>query len=354
MPKIITVTFHCAHNYGAVLQAYALQKYIHDNYNLFETACLDYRPKYLESKLIVRTPKEGFFKSVAHNTITWKSRYLRKRAFDKFIRKRIITVKPSKELDSKDNIFIVGSDQVWNQDITNHQLDDVYFLKMIRNAKKASYAASIGNNSKEAHEQVANAIKYFDLVGVREEHSKTLLKQAGILHIQVNIDPVFLLDRQDYESISVKRLGYKYVLVYTLETNDIVEKKIEQFGKQYKTVSIGTFRNIYGTDVHFSSLSPEAYLGLIQGAEYVITNSFHATAFSIIFEKEFEYIPLKNGRGIRIENLLSLIHMNGYICDGSMDRRILLEPYINRSKEWIREIVEGFHSEKERHYDGAI
>ena len=78
------------------------------------------------------------------------------------------------------------------------------------------------------------------------------------------------------------------------------------------------------------------------------------SSVSIIFEKEFEYIPLKNGRGIRIENLLSLIHMNGYICDGSMDRRILLEPYINRSKEWIREIVEGFHSEKERHYDGAI
>lgn len=341
MPKIITVTFHSAHNYGAVLQAYALQQYIRKNYQQFETACLDYQPEYLKSQLIVRAPEENFFKSVAHNIVTFRSRYLRKRSFDRFISKHITTIKPSKELDSKDNIFIVGSDQVWNRDITNKQLDDVYCLRTIGKAKKASYAASVGNKDFEAHKQLAMVIKSFDKIGVREEYSKKLLEQAGASNIHVNVDPVFLLNREEYDKIAVKRLNCEYVLVYTLETNDEVRKKIQQFKGKYKTVSIGSYRNLYGTDIHFSSISPEEYLGLIQGAKYIFTNSFHMVAFSIIFERDFEYIPLHNGRGVRIENILSLIELNGYVCDVSIDRKKVLEPYVNSSKNWIREIIEG-------------
>ena len=341
MPKIITVTFHCAHNYGAVLQAFALQQYITNNFQQYETACLDYRPEYLKPKLISKNVNESILKSLAHNLITFKSRYLRKRSFNRFIIEYITTIKPSDDLDRADNIFIVGSDQVWNRDITNKQLDDVYCLRTIGKAKKASYAASVGNKDFEAHKQLASVIKSFDKIGVREEYSKKLLEQAGVSNIHVNVDPVFLLNRQEYDKIAVKRLNGEYVLVYTLETNDEVRKKIQQFKGKCKTVSIGSFRNLYGTDIHFSSISPEEYLGLIQGAKYIFTNSFHMVAFSIIFERNFEYIPLNNGRGIRIENLLSLIEMNGYVCDASIDRKKVLEPYINSSKNWIREIIEG-------------
>ena len=332
MQRIITVTFHCAHNYGAVLQAYALQKYIEDNFQNCFTACLDYKPSFLKTKLITRNSNECIFISFFRNMVAFKSRYKRKKAFDNFIQ-NYIRVIPNDELDEENNIFIVGSDQVWNKALTNDKLDGVYTLEFVSKARKTSYAASIGTQDEELHKLVAEKICDFDKVGVREVQSKKLLEKYGIKNVQVNIDPVFLLSPKEYEALSVNILNEEYVLVYTLETNKDVFRKLDKYKRKYKTVSIGTFRNLYRTDYHFSSLSPQEYLGLIRGAKYIITNSFHAIAFAIIFDRIFEYIPLNNGRGIRIENLLSLINYN----NGMYDKNGLLKECINNSKRWIEE-----------------
>ena len=339
MQRIITVTFHCAHNYGAVLQAYALQKYIENNYEDYYTACLDYRPPYLKNHLIVRNKNEGVIKAIFHNVIAFNSRYKRKRVFDRFICTHIRTI-DGEDLDNVDTVFVVGSDQVWNKNITGNNIDPVYTLDFVSKARKASYAASVGTLDEALHEVVASKIRGFDKIGVREFESKLLLEKYGIHNVKVNVDPVFLLNKDDYAALAETVRDDDYILIYTLETNFEITKIIPQYRDKYKIVSIGSFRKIYGTDCHLSSLSPQKYLGIIQGAKHVITNSFHAVAFSIIFEKSFEYIPLKNGRGVRIENLLSLIKYNEN-SNNPCAWKELLANEINESKKWIEEIIKG-------------
>lgn len=339
MQRIITVTFHRAHNYGAVLQAYALQKFLENNFK-FETFCLDYYPEYLKAKIFEIKKSENILLSILRNIITSYSRIKRKKKFDDFIENKIKIIKYNKSNTEDNNIYIVGSDQIWNEDITDNKLDPVYFLDFTKSKHKYSYAASIGKNNAD-YLAIINKLKNFKYVGVREEKSKLILTANGYKNVIHTIDPVFLLEKQEYEKISIYPSFKDYILIYTLETTDKVRKKITLLKKTHhgiKTVSIGTFKNIYNTDKHYSSIGPEEYLGLIQNARFIITNSFHAIAFGIIFQKNLIYIPLKNGRGERIENLLKIAGLKFENYEKNPFKNELLF-HIFKSKQYLKEII---------------
>lgn len=338
---IVTVTFHCADNYGAVWQAFALQSYIKSAFPKQDVACLDYKPKYLQAKLFHFDNNESLIKSLAKNVLTLPSRLERILRFRKFRKKNINTV-PFESLgtiDAFDTLFIVGSDQVWNKKITNNRLDPIFFLENIQKGMKCSYAASVGNDDGDSIVEIANRLTNFSYIGIREFKVVQELKKNGFSNVLWNVDPVFLLDKNDYLMLLPKVNSDKYILIYTLETNEAIRGIVKNYGKEYRTISIGSFKNIYSTDRHYSCASPEMFLSLIANASLVVSNSFHTLAFSIIFDKDFLYVPLKNGRGSRIENLLRILNVDGNMCRNTSSKKTELMKQIISSKQYLSDII---------------
>ncbi len=343
--KIITVTFHAAHNYGAVLQAYALQRYIKNTVPDEDVFCLDYRPDFLVPKLIHRRDNENFVKWVLHNVIAYPSRKKRASGFNAFINSRIRMIDFHNAELEQPAVFIVGSDQVWNKNITGNNFDDVYFLSFSASPYKYSYAASMGNNDKDEKccLEIKEKLKHFSKVGVRELQLYDSLKKSGVGNIYLNVDPVFLLDKTDYLKIAELPEYKNYILVYTLETDvNMVTNAINRVKKIYpdaKIISIGSFNNIYKADIHYKSATPEQYLGLIAHAQCIISNSFHALAFSVVFDRDLVYIPLNNGRGGRIDTLLALAGIKDNERIKSKNDKTLLNQTISDSKKYIQAII---------------
>lgn len=317
MKKIATVTFHRAHNYGAVLQAYALEKNINKKYN---AEILDYYDeKIFDQYKTIRFSGKNFFvfakrlvKDILNFRIINQKRY---NNFNLFIKSSLklsnkYTYKNIKGL-AKDNynVLITGSDQVWNPDIVG-ELSDIYTLNFgDAKIKRISYAASIGNSRIEEKykEEYKKKISKIDYISVREEDGKKALEEIIDKPIEVVLDPTLLLTQEEWdkEIQECTNEKEKYILAYVVEENEEYRKivnylsektglKIIHFEKRNKYKNI--LRSAY-TD------GPLEFVNLIKNAEYVIATSFHATVFSIIFHKKFFIVPHKK-TGSRVTNLL--------------------------------------------------
>lgn len=336
--KIYTLTFHAADNYGAVWQAFALQYYLKTLG--VKTQCIDYKPNYFDYNVFSLSKNKATIKNIIQTVITLPTRIIRRIYFYKF-RKAYIDLYSSPDYRKDINaVFIVGSDQVWNKCITGGELDANFFLEGVLSSKKYSYAASIGydtiHNIQEVYEKLTN----FRGIGVRELSVYEILSTKNDNRIIWNVDPVFLLSSDVYLNMTNYRVRDKYVLIYTLETNITgVRDVIKKYKSTHKVISIGSFRNIYGSDVHYRCASPIDFIGLISNADVVISNSFHTVAFSIIFNRTIEYIPLKNGRGGRIQTLFSLIGNEGNFCISSKCDKTQLNQLIKNSKNYLERII---------------
>ena len=299
--KIGILTFQKAINLGASLQAFALNKYINSLGKECET--IDYSAdKIAKSYKLIRICKPKRF---VKNLIKLPENYNKKKKFNNFIEQN---VKLSKEKYTKENIsdankiydkFIVGSDQVWNYDITN---DYNYYLKFVDDKnKRYSYAASLGNvdNIDKNKEIIKKELKKYDLITVREKSAIDKLKTSMKLDSKLVLDPTFLLDKKEYEKIIDKKDSKenkkenkenkeKYILVYFLQEPtvfDIAKKLKKLTGYKIKAITgIVIPKNV--NDVEFIKNSGvENFLSLLNDAEYVVTDSFHGVALSIIFRK---------------------------------------------------------------------
>lgn len=339
--NVYTITFHSAHNYGAVLQAYALQKYLKMIKKDGVVACVDYRPDYTIPHIIHRRSNENPIKWTAHNAIALPSRIKRKNGFNHFIDKYISIVSLNEAKGDKTAVLIAGSDQIWNKKITGGQLDPMFIFDEFSSEFKYSYAASIGSSQTEDVVEVGNKLKDLKFIGIREEDTVNVLRDLGYANVILNVDPVFLLEAEDYKSIEKQLQSSDYIFVYTLETSvNEVKNKIQDAKIKYpgcKVVSLGSFKNIYGSDVHYKTATPEEFLGLIIHAKCVITNSFHVTAFSVMFDKPVSSIPLRNGRGGRIETLLKIVNHQG---DFSEYDKTNLNTLIHDSKQYLQRIID--------------
>ena len=338
--NVYILTFHSAHNYGAVFQAFALQYYLKSICNNGIVACIDYKPAFITYHLLHNRNGENVIKWCFHNLLVLPSRMKRKNGFEQFIKKNINTIAIDSAMKSKEAVLIAGSDQIWNKDITGGALDDMYFFLSFASHKRYSYAASIGSNKTERIIEITKKIESFISIGVREKDIADTMFNLGLSNTYHNIDPVFLVEKSKYYQISVRPKLSNYIFIYTLETSiEEVKRKIaiaKQLYPHSKIVSLGSFRNIYQSDIHLNTATPEEYLGLIQNATAVITNSFHVTAFCIIFNIPMAYVPLKNGREGRILSLLSLVK---YYKDFDEYSRIELNELINESEMYLKNII---------------
>lgn len=318
MKKIGILTFHCAHNYGAVLQCYALQETLKKMGHDVEV--IDYRPEYLLTPYNIfnkcRIQSKNPILVIKHSIremLLLAVRIKRHHAFDKFITNRLnlsYHVAGHNIPDCYD-VYIMGSDQIWNPKITKG-FDPVYFGKFNfqkKGKKYISYAASM--EAKTLSEQVKNSykklLKNFDFISVRETQLAALLQPLTDLNVSVVLDPTLLADISIWNDIAKDpNIKDKYVLVYQVRTNDSTLYIADNIAKQInaKVIEITAWHDIKFRNNKLQYESPESFLGLIKNASCIITTSFHGTAFSIIFNRPFFCIQLDDEEDTRSISLL--------------------------------------------------
>ena len=350
--KIYIVTFNFTHNLGATLQEYALFKYLH---NLGKDVyVVDYRPESMKKR---RYWSRGLNVGNLIKKLYLLPRYLRKvLAFNKFsIRFIRLTSRCNNVIDIEKlpdaGLYICGSDQIWNPDITGG-FDSGYLLNFRTNVKKIAYAASYGKDycNDEDVDTILRLTKEYNAISVRESNLKDRLEEKGGKDISHVLDPVFLLSKDDYEKIEKKPNIKGYVLIYTMAKDKRCVEIAKTIGEIYnlKTVYINLLRNTYNVSKAISQISPEEFIGWVNHADYVVTNSFHGTAMSILLGKQFYCTPLQE-RGSRIVSILAKLGLESRIITEIDNRTIndidydkvnkALEKEIKVSKEFLERAI---------------
>lgn len=306
------LTFHDADNLGAVLQAYALE-HILENECGVSAEIVDYKCKTItETKYPGRqSGLKGLIKFAALSVY-----YLIKRkAFGKFRKNYLACSERSysreniSECESLYDFFITGSDQVWNPECSGN--DSTYVLNYINdNKKKHAYAASIGNYKFSAKDtEWVDCIKKYKNVSVRESSAAVHLKELGVRDVSVDVDPVLLLSDKQWKAVMSDRLlKQKYVLVYLVLPDVNVMSQAKAYAEKNNCKVISNKHSVE----FFLNNSPSDFLSWIYHSECVFTNSFHGTAFSLIFNKPLFADTEMSGNKInhRINDLLTAIDAN--------------------------------------------
>lgn len=325
--KIGIVTFHRALNFGAMLQAFALQQTLSEKH---DAKLLDYRCAAIEGSYY---PQGGVRGSVKFG-LKWilrhkrtKHAYLKRKNFINFSDKYLETTDISY---TKDNVaeanrsfdtFICGSDQVWNPGITGEDYN--YFLEFADAGKKFSYAGSFGNIgdilSHPRKEKIKRLLSDFRIPLIREDDGFQVLnclKVENAERAQKVCDPVFLLSREEWiEKLGLKPVDGKYILVYFVakQTNalEIAKKMAERLQMDVRYLdAAGRYEDCPDWCINEMDAGPKRFLELLLGAEYVLTTSFHGMAFSTILNKQF-YYELDKGTGNRNSRLETIAEVFG-------------------------------------------
>lgn len=358
------LTYHRAENYGALLQAYALRTYLQGLGHNVEF--VDYWPDYhvnyfkLFSWSRFRNANwKGKIDCLLGVTLWLCPRQTRSKRLRRFIHERLgVTGNPrynekTQATDSYD-IVVYGSDQIWRkQNMDGVGFDDWYFgAGNVRGGKKIVYAGSMGTVKASAKddEYVRTMMQNFESISVREADLGAYLNGLGIASQQV-IDPVFLLSKEQWlEVADMKRaVQGKYILFYNLlnkpESVRFAEKLSHETGLPIKEINKKMSFSHLGSR-YISTASVEEFLRLIHDAEYVVSNSFHGVAFSLIFQKQFFAV----GMGERSNRVVSLLLTAGiqerYSANGQFSRELLrpidyatvnskLTPFISSSKDYL-------------------
>jgi hypothetical protein len=379
--KIGILTFHYAHNYGAVLQAYALKTKLQQMG--YDAQVMNYQNKYI-ARLYRRGIHIDFWKrdilpsrwgriaklirEQHYGRREWQKQW---QAFEQFIREKLIGSQETKvltlgELEQKGcDVYILGSDQIWARELT-HGLDPAYFGQFAPDASKISYAASVPNGDiPEAEKPLFAAyLKKLSAVSVREERLAKELEELLGKKVTTVVDPTLLLKREDYDTLLQDKpiVAEPYLFVYYVvespKLTALARKAAAMTGYRlvelhyHKTPEREKELRKTGEDVRTTyvyTAGPGEFLTYLRDAKMVMTNSFHGTVFSILFGKKFYSVYETNGR---IGNLLHFLgleerHITGEAQldpDAELDYRdteAKLNAYRQVSVDYLKKALEG-------------
>lgn len=366
--KVAIITMHCPLNYGAVLQTYALQSYIARLGN--DVYIIDYRPKYIVyNQELLYLPDWVKNKSVLHRFAYYMFKIPHKikriNLFRKFI-KRFLNTTPDEYRNYEELLenppiadrYICGSDQIWGFSNGGYK-DPAYFLKFIKDGNIcASYAASglIPNPLPgEMRDISLPMIKRLGHIALREDSSIKAIEKFIDKPIKLVVDPVFLLSKEEWLQIIPKTRYFneRYILVYAVGNNEgtyQLAKHLSQRENLPVYCISGSQRRDARIDKYICP-SPTVFLSLFQNANIIVTNSFHGTAFSILFGKRF-YVCSTDIASSRITTILNSANCASSLIDVSNIDNALknwrdttnsyssLELLIKESKEYISEILQ--------------
>ena len=334
--------FYKSVNYGGILQAYALTKFLNqlDGVDACQI-CYERETERISAKRIIKVFNIVklccYAKGKINSMLTKKSRQCVENSIAK--KYRPFQLFAEKNISKTSNIynqhtisaclnnfdaFVVGSDQVWNVKF----YDEVYRLEFVSKEKyKMSYAAGVSSAvlTKEHQNKFRDSLKSFSAISVREKAAVDTLSPLTNLQVEWVLDPTLLLSLADWDNIcSKKRINEKYVFCYFLGKLSLSNKKIIEFArsKGLKVVSMPYLAWTSKRDSDFGDYkiydaTPPDFISLIKHAEYIFTDSFHASVFSHIYKRNFFVFNRKGFKAMndRIYSLTNLFYTGDRFCD---------------------------------------
>ena len=332
------------------MQAYGLSKYINSLGHKCEI--VDYRLRYIYQWVekyslfsyyhAQREDGFGFIRSILR-TIRYyprlkQSKDKRWELFDKFMKTYLPVghrIYKKSKIGAKYDALVVGSDQIWNADLTDG-LQDVYFLNFDFDGKRIAYAASSGQDFVTGNPDYINkALKKFDYISCRESglsiYCENLLKR----NVPTVCDPIFLLSKEEWSSLCSDPIDdEKYILVYAFNETELFYEAIQEVSKvsNLPIVVIGTNNNP-SLSINFRNIEagPTEFLTLFKYAEFVISNTFHGVSTAIAFNKQFITVLPSKGAN-RIINILIASGLTNRIINTKNEVRDILNSIIDYNK----------------------
>lgn len=317
--KVSVITLHRVYNYGSALQAFATQK-IFEGFG-FETEIIDYlTPDRTLIKTFLKPGADGALsgtKLLKYRIAKIGSLFLKELTFGRFVKRYLNLSKRyivPEDLDRDPpiaDVYVTGSDQVWNSDYNG--VDRGFYLDFIPDeANRIAFVASFGKDELDDLEkdEITSYLKKYKALSVREDSAVKIIKALGIDNVVQLIDPTLQLPKDDWLKIASNRLVKEPYLVLMLlynEDNHATEyARMIANKKGLKLVKLSwEMRKPALIDKLFTHRTPEDFLSLIANADFVVTNSFHGLAFSINFSRQFIIVPRKEYNS-RIVSLLKL------------------------------------------------
>lgn len=327
MKRVGIITFHAAHNYGSMLQAYALQQVILNiGYECeiinFRSAIQKemYQPAFMVGTLYGRLV--GFIIQAAY-ALEIVKKY---RLFENFLRKELIlsskeytTLKDLENADFSYDYYISGSDQIWNVQACDFSY--AYFLPFVKSGKRIAYAPSMGPhlsiNKYGEIDKILELLKKYDAVSMREVAGSQYIESFIDKPVPIVLDPTLLLTSKKYDKLISNKplIKGEYIFVYSPWSNDDVYEMAYALGQKYnkKVVVSQGLRNKHemlrwsSKFKIYAAVGPKEFLNLCKNAFIVCCGSFHAVVFSILFRKSFFVLDGMNDN--RVSTLLRLTHL---------------------------------------------
>lgn len=323
------LTFHNARNYGACLQTLALQTKLEEMGHSAEI--VDYQPAAIEDdfgiiiknhfreackspisliKFVVSTLLHLPWRTVKENKfIAFRQNYYHLSEATYSDNQQLSMAVSQNKMSYP--FYFFGSDQIWNPAITRG-VDPAFYGAFASNESvKASYAASTGTAvpSEEVQSEIKNQLKNLNAISVRESDSKKWLSALTDKEIHTVIDPTLLLTAETWDSYCKKiHIKKPYIFVYVLEINESLISTVTALSKE-KNLPVVFFdlKNRYGCKAYSKyTADPLEFISYLKHAEYVVTNSFHGTVFSIVFKKKFICVPNQKNPTRMVELLKNL------------------------------------------------
>ena len=324
--KIAIITFHASDNCGSQLQTNALSKVIKEHLGVTPDV-IDFSNRH-QQEVYATFRKIHRVKDLVRNLYRLLFLNLLKpyhKSFRDFISNyvNLTNVRYSlpeelKTLDGKYDVYIAGSDQVWNTKA--YDFDDSYFLDFVTKGRKIAYATSLGATN--IIESSRDKIKYtklvndFSMLSVREKNAQLLLQTITDKPVELLLDPTLLLPKSDWEALAGDEplIKGKYIFYYAFTYADNPNRIVKKLSEKYNMTVFIVDANAWAMRRMFMDgfklapqFGPKAFLNLIKYSELVLTTSFHGTALSVAMEKRFWFIktPMLNPRDDRAITLLN-------------------------------------------------
>ncbi len=320
MKKVEIITLHYISNYGSVLQTFATQKKFEQMG--YSTEVVNYiRPNATPKELIKSGLKQKNYtnpvKIASYRIIKSTENRFRNRVCAKFLKKYVHMSKKYaayEELKQDPpiaDIYVTGSDQTWNSEYNGGVLPAYYLDFAPQGKKKIGYSVSIGMPEipENEYEETRKYVTQYDAISVREDSAKKILEQMGCRNVEHILDPTLVLNEKDWSDfVAPRMIKEKYILVYKLHYDQMIDIYAEKLSEKtgYRVVKMTYFfSHMKGNGKTIFCPEVGQFLSLIKNAEHVITDSFHCTAFSLNFKKDF-FVVYPGKYSTRLHSILSL------------------------------------------------
>lgn len=347
--KIGIYTVHIVHNYGAQLQAYA-------TYRFLQHICLDSEIEFVN--VVTSRPKFNIRCFIKNLFPSFWVRLIKFKKFHNLIpQSRRITPKQLFHNPIDYDLHITGSDQIWNVSAGMRDYP-VYFLPFINEKPKISLASSFGVSDipENIKIDVKKYLSSFDSLSVRESDGVKILKELELDAKQI-LDPTFWVNRDEWDKLAgdVPIIKGHYIVAYGFEVgSNIPQIFINKVKETYNLPVIGfDAARSFSYDRTYNIGGPKEFLNIFKYATVVITGSFHGTAFSIIFRKDFYVLP-HSIRNSRMESLLNLFNLSNRmvsvenlseLCVESIDYKKnedTIYELQNDTRQYIKQIIKKY------------